>query len=318
MNKCEIEGSLGGRASGPFSFPSIIFEYLPDLSMYAMIAVESMPDIKQDELIKAIAEGLSFPESDDFDKAVEKLREFSPARICDTFKSFLDDPDAGLALGVARAVGMLNCCEAADLMLGLVHEPGKWFSHAERAAILFEAVQTLGIIRISEAVDPLLEMLRFSHDPELQMAVVRAIGNIGSPDSIDSLIDEMETNPPIALSAAGAIVQIGGDKAFHGLVRLLSIDNDMIRSASVWALGTLHDERAIPHLLELIRHSDSFLRRDIAWALGQIGGLKARITLGALSQADTDPGVRHEAARAIKSGAVLGKYRNDPRKDSAE
>ena len=50
---------------------------------------------------------------------------------------------------------------------------------------------------------------------------------------------------------------------------------------------------------------DAELRQDITWAIGQIGGMKARITLVALSQVDNDLSVRREASKQIKEGTIL-------------
>ena len=66
------------------------------------------------------------------------------------------------------------------------------------------------------------------------------------------------------------------------------------------------DYTTLDNLIKLLKFSDPDVRADIAWAMGQIGGVKARITLAALSQGDDDIGVRTEASRAIRSGAILG------------
>lgn len=275
-----------------------------------MISLSPMPDIKQDEFLRSVTEGLRCPEGGDFDRTLELLRSVPPGDLREAFETFLDDPPPDLALGVARAVGLLELEPAADLLITLVDEPGKWFGHSDRAAIRLEAVHSLGLLRAPAAVDSLLDIVANSHDSELQMVAVQAIGMIGSPVSVRPLIEMMRVDPPIALSAAGALAQIGGEEAFRGLVAGLTVDEDMIRSACVWALGKMGDERGVGPLTALIEVSDEFLRRDIVWAIGQIGGLRARLCLGALSQGDPELGVRREASKAILAGTVLRKYRD--------
>ncbi len=266
-----------------------------------------MPDTGQDKVLEEVVEGLRFPDSPDYDRAVEILGRMPPGEVRELFGRLMDDPDAPLALGVTRAVGILKLHEATDLMMALVEEPGKWFGHADRALIRMAAVESLGLLRASESVEILLGLISASHDAEIQLGAVRALGRIGDQSSVHPLIARMRAQPAIALSATGALAQIGGEDAFQGLLKGLESDEEMIRSASVWALGKMADERAIRPLMRLVMRSDAFLRRDIAWALGQIGGMLARVALGTLCQRDPDPGVRREAARAIQGGAVLGR-----------
>lgn len=261
------------------------------------------------QVIKDVSEGLSFPDSPDFDRALDTLRDISPENLFEIFARLLDDPTPELALGAATAAGLLGNCALTAILTGLVDEPGKWFSHEDRDAIQLAAVQSLGLLRDPAAIDSLLFIIDHPRNSEIAMQAILAVGNIGSPDSAISLLDRMFANPPIALSAAGALVQIGGEDVFMGFLKGIRHDDEIIVSASVWALGKLGDTRAIIPLTSLIRDSDPFLRRDIAWSLGQIGGVNARLILCALMRNDTDHGVRCEAAKTVKNGAVLGAER---------
>ncbi len=278
----------------------------------AIITACPMIEKVKEELIRDISDGLSWPDSPDFDRAIDILRELPDSQYREIFESLLNDPPAGLALGVAQAVGILECRDALDLKLALAEEPGKWFSHEERAAVRLAAVRSLGVLREPSAVGILFDLIAPGGDTELPMEVVQSIARIGSADSITPLIEKMNDNPPIALSAAGAIAEIGGEEAFTGLVDGLKHEDEYIRSASIWALGKMGDERAIDSLLTIMRECDAFLRADIAWSLGQIGGIRARQLLEALCQNDADLGVRREAAKAILQGAVLGQGSEQP------
>jgi len=271
-----------------------------------------MPDISQEQLLQSVREGLSDPDSPDFGRTLDALREVCSADRRGLFQALLEDPEPGLALGVARAVGILGSTEAVHLLAALVDEPGKWFCHADRDAIRVAAIESLGRLGDSRGTGVLLDLISSTRDAEMQMGAVRALGQIGAQSSVPPLIERMRADPRIALSAAGALAQIGGEEAFEGLMAGLKDDDEMIRSASVWALGKMGDSRAVDALMDLARSADLLLRRDIAWALGQIGGMPARLALGRLCQRDPDHAVRREAARAIRSGAVLGKCRSDP------
>jgi len=267
-----------------------------------------MPDILTEEELREVIQGLSNPESDDYDHALGILHQLPENELAGLFRTLMDDPDAILALGVARAIGIIGCRSAADVVMTLIEEPGKWFGHADRTAIRMTAIESVGMLRDPSGVGILMDLIGSTRDAEMQLQAVRALGEIGSPASTIPLIAHMKTTPQIALSAAGALVQIGGEEAFMGLIAGLSDDEEMVQSACVWALGKMGDQRAVGPLVKLAILSEAFLRRDIAWALGEIGGLKSRAALGELCRMDPDIGVRREASRAIKSGAVTRRH----------
>lgn len=269
----------------------------------------SMLNLSLEELVRIVPDVLGLPDDPDFPQGVESLRDVPAPLLVDAFTRILEDPDASVALGVVRAIGLLEICDIQDVLLRLADEPGKWFSHPDRSAIRCAAIESIGIVGDETAVDPLFELMNFAHDPELEMMIVRTLGQIGSKSSVRPLVNMMMQKPEIALSAAGALVEIGGEEAFEGLLESLMSKRDMVRSASIWALGKFRDERAVTALMTYSEMNDPMTRRDIAWALGQIGGFHARLALGAIAQADSDLTVRREACRFITSGAILGRYR---------
>jgi HEAT repeat protein len=217
-------------------------------------------------------------------------------------------------LGVARAIGVLGALEVelGELLIGLVKEPGKWLGLSDRRAVRHAAVESLGTLRHRDSVGVLLELVSAGRDQELVLEAVKALGLIGSPLCVRGLLKAMIGHPPLALSAAGVVAEIGGEEAFQGLLGCLGHESDMVRSASVWALGIMGDRRAVSCLMRSAGDADPMLRRDIAWAIGKIGGSDARLALSEICSSDPDYSVRKEAARAIESGAVLGVFPENP------
>jgi HEAT repeat protein len=272
---------------------------------------DMVPEINKDELLNSICESLGCPDEDCYIQIIEDLKSREQAIVADILIDILKDPGANLALGAVKAIGELGCASLADRLVEIVYEPGKWFSHPERESIRIAAVESLGILKASQAVGPLIDLINKSNDIELQMVALRSLGQIASPESAVPLAQAMLANPSIATSAAGVLAEIGGEDAFQGLLCGLASDSEIIVSACIWALGKMGDEQAIENLVSLADKADPFVRQDITWSIGQIGGVKARLILGALCQFDTDIGVRREAAKAIQDGAVLGKFRNN-------
>jgi len=225
-----------------------------------------------EQLITALSPNI--PE--DFEEAIQQLREIDPPTLVEIFSELLADPAPDTAIAISKAIGYLNLNNAAHLLTNLVRQPGKWFSHSDRKAIRLAAIESIGAIRASQCSEILHELLKNSRDLELQLEAVKALGIIGSSRSVAPLLEAMSKNPPVALSAAGALAQIGTEEAFAGLLATLEHPEEMVLSAVVWALGEMRDERAIEPLITLAQNADDFLKDDIIWALERIGSDSAK------------------------------------------
>src|SRR5262249_44620860 len=75
-----------------------------------------------------------------------------------------------------------------------------------------------------------------------------------------------------------------------------------IRAFACWAAGRLHDARAVPRLVALLRDPDAPVRREAAAALGcgALGGRDVLPHLRDVARGDADAAVRAAAARAIE------------------
>jgi len=295
--------TLGGSRERPLFFVPGALAQIPDLWQNLSL---QMSKLTHEEVCRCVTDAVSYSAGPDFISAAESLIGIPLPDLAAAFEILLDDPESSVALGIARAIGILNCAEASGLVARLIDEPGKWFGHAERHAIQHAAIQSAGILKKTDTLDALNYVIQTTREPEILMEAVNSIGEIGSVESVEPLLDQIRANPAIALSAAGALVKIGGDAAFKGLLGCLASTNEMVVSASVWALGKMGDPRSIEPLIRLLNLAEPDLRMDIAWSLGQIGGAKANVALAALSQSDEDSAVRKEASKAIRNSVILG------------
>jgi HEAT repeat protein len=258
------------------------------------------PDVPS-SLLSSLSDDLSSPDLSVFESALGELQRLTVAQAKEVLSGLLLEPDPPLALGVARAIGELRNPELGEMLISLLREPGKWFGRSDRLEIRHAAVQSLGALRYKGSAGILLELVSTARDQELVLEAVKALSMIGDPDCVDGLLKAMIGHPPLALSAAGVVAEIGGEEAFQGLLGCLGHESDMVRSASIWALGLMRDQRAIKHLARSAADADSMLRSDAVWAIAKIGGPAARIALSEISSSDPDPSVRKEAARARES-----------------
>ena len=103
-------------------------------------------------------------------------------------------------------------------------------------------IKVLGKIGDDRACETLHEFIEGDGDPALQKVTMRALGAIGSADSVQ----------PVA--------------------NRLAADSDEVRSVAARALGLLGDTRAIEPLADALETDDSDeVRASAAWALRQIG-----------------------------------------------
>ena len=125
--------------------------------------------------------------------------------------------------------------EAIDEMLALANKRDK------------KAIEILGKMGATEAVETLIEYVDADKDAELQKVTFRALGEIG---------DETAVQP---------------------LANKLLMDNDTVRPRAARALGLLGDTRAIKPLSEALKADENpNVRAQAAWALRQIGTKRAR------------------------------------------
>jgi HEAT repeat protein len=127
----------------------------------------------------------------------------------------------------------------------------------------------------AEAVVPgLVDLLDYSvHD--VRMAAIWTLGAIGPT-----------LNTPEPRTAA-----------VNGLLGVLCDSKNVICQQTIWALRAISDVRAVPGLLESLRHPNSFIWQAAAEALGQMGDVPRPALLALLD--DEQPHLRKAAAQAL-------------------
>jgi HEAT repeat protein len=164
------------------------------------------------------------------------------------------------------------------------------------------ACELLGKIGVRSSVPALLERLG-DRRPEVRMAAVRALGDIGSAKAVPVLgaaFLERSWAPTAVVS--DALRRIGGEAA-SVFERGVGSPNPTVRVSSCFGLAALASEAAdAPRTLAqaLVSDSDARVRSASAGALGIVGGEDAPATLvGATGDAEVH--VRRAAVKALGS-----------------
>ncbi|MFQ5686159.1 MAG: HEAT repeat domain-containing protein [Candidatus Scalindua sp.] len=192
-----------------------------------------------------------------------------------------------------------------------------------------EIIQALKMIGDKEAVPALNEILLKDKNHFIRYDAARALGNIGSTDSIFTLIKALnDKNWMVKGACAGALAGTDDKRAIKKLKSILNTDAgyeaSWARDRAAWSLARMGDEglgalvsslgktggrracwalvkigdSAIPYMLTTLRGAGGNARRRAAIALGWIGSKEAVVPL-TWALTDKDSEVRKAAAWAL-------------------
>ena len=178
---------------------------------------------------------------------------------------------------------------------------------------------------LTEAADvaDLIAQLRAA-DPGARVIAACDLQRLGSDarSAIAALVERLSDNSPVdplvcgkdrhywskdidrqttpGEEAAAALVAIGTE-SLPSLVTASRAPQWMARRNAVWALGAIHDQRAVPPVLMALNDTEPAVRRVAAWALGALDASDAVPALIAALK-DDDAEVRQQVAWAL--GAI--------------
>ncbi len=137
-------------------------------------------------------------------------------------------------------------------------------------------------------------LARIGQQPEGAEAVVP-----GLVDLLDDGVHDVRMAAIWTLGAIGPTLTAQGPRtiAVNGLLGILQDSTNVIRQQTIWALRAIGDQRAVPGLLESLRHPNSFVWQAAAEALGQMGDASRPALLVLLE--DEEPHLRKAAAEAL-------------------
>ena len=169
------------------------------------------------------------------------------------------------------------------------------------------AAELLGRVGGAKAVPALLETVvaTRTEDSDVREVALRALARIADPRAVEPLIKALEDaevwlapriadilarhgeavvapliavldegkHRPARAWAANVLGEVGAQRAFPSVVRLLDDPEDEVRAKAATALGRMGDRRAVGYLVDhLLSDSAPFVRARISAALGQLGG----------------------------------------------
>lgn len=154
--------------------------------------------------------------------------------------------------------------------------------------------------------DAMLPLLS-SPDVQQRMVAARAFCELQDERSIPDLIRLLADGCPLLrVSAAYALGRNPSPDAVEPLIQQYNSDwNGYVRKGVVWALGNCRDARAVPTLLDAIKHDISAVRLWAASAMAQMGSISYEQIIKAIPplieglRGDLVPAVRSNCAWSV-------------------
>jgi HEAT repeat protein len=179
------------------------------------------------------------------------------------------------ALSAVVELGRIGNEKAIDLLVGAL---------ARRDGVTRAAARELGRIGHPSSIAPLVQALPHA---DVSKAVGEALVRIGAP-AVAELVAALKSPQPVTrFAAANVLGEIGSSDAVDALVNLVMTDDDYaVRTAAATALGQIKDQKGIWGLVNVLRLRDETtaerqaalegLRQAASRALNKIGSPLAK------------------------------------------
>ncbi|NLB34231.1 MAG: HEAT repeat domain-containing protein [Elusimicrobia bacterium] len=133
---------------------------------------------------------------------------------------------------------------------------------------------SMGYIRSSETVDPLIKFAKAEKDEGLKVSALNVLGVIGDPAALGILHDSLSSSstPRVRQIAAQSLGRLRNEESVKALVGVIGDKDKNLRLQAARALGEIGSSEALkPLSRQLGRESDTEVLVALAHALGQLG-----------------------------------------------
>lgn len=165
--------------------------------------------------------------------------------------------------------------------------------------VRWEAVNTLGYLRLPQAIPAVLERALEDPDVHARWRSIWSLSSINDGSAQNRLRKQLTTDDPQRRwNAAVALSVLGGKEAISILHEGLKHADAFTRWEAANGLGTTFNQTTPDRLIEAYRDSGTSVRQEIALSLGRIG--TPQVMPGLTSALDDpEPEVRWRAAMAL-------------------
>jgi HEAT repeat protein len=203
----------------------------------------------------------------------------------------LSDQNSNVRAAAVRALGESASERAVAPLMGVLRDETSTFRPQAAASLA----------RLGPVAMPSLIRALKDPKPSVRQLVAQSLGEIGSKEAVQALIELITTDQsgarPEAIEALG---KIGDPAAIAPILSVLHSGSVAVRKRAVAALAKFRDPRALDAMTAALADQNEEVRQSAASGLGEIGDEHSIAPLERLADKDTSSDVRAAAAQAIE------------------
>lgn len=203
-------------------------------------------------------------------RAQEALRTHRETGVREMLLAALVDESAAIRKEALIALSLRGESEAVEPIVALIRH-----SRAQPETVLVTAIRALTVLSRVQAVQELPPLLA---DPRIEVRVVAlsALGSLHNPTVLDAVLQSLEAGEaPVRLAAAVALEQLCDPRAVGPLSRHLSDPSPLVRERAARGLGVLRARAALGVLNNALQDPELAVRFAAVQALEQIADLES-------------------------------------------
>jgi len=230
-------------------------------------------------------------------RAALKLGEAGGRRALKPLLSLLHDPDWSVRVAAIEALGAAAHPSMVEPLMATIRDAEK-AGHPSGAEVRAAAVAALQ--RAGPAAGALLRQSAVDRNPRLREAAIEALGGIGDPEAIPTLVAALgDDRSNVRQAAARALARARTPDSVTALIASLQHRDPLTRRSVIEALGEAGDARAVDALSRVLCERERPVRDAAVRALGRIGSPDAVDALVAAYQS-ADRDLRQAAGDALR------------------
>ena len=241
------------------------------IDSYEMITLDVIKDAKA---VNYFGQFLHNEDVDEIATAVDALNQFNDPRVNDLLLNALKVDSEDIQLSAVHGLLQHKNNRTIEVFISLLKNKSWW--------VRSNAAWVLGEFGEGRAVKPLLSLLLDRDElGKVQVAAIRALGNIGDARAVETLTEFLSSDnfelKDVAISALG---EFQDPHASEALKEISLRDNDAsIREKAVDALAKIKGERLAVMVEKNAADREQDIRYLTAFALGEMGDRRAIKTL---------------------------------------
>lgn len=218
----------------------------------------------------------------------------APQATRDLLITLLSDRDASSRLTASEALGKIGDQKAEPFLVRALHDSEPTVREAAAR----------GVGRLSSVhADTGAELMTLLRDPDssVRRAAAQALGAVEETSALASALADLSTDPdPAIRQAAGhALLLMEAQEAVAALFKGTTDTDPAVRQWAVAALGETGDARAVPALLDRLRHdSTAGVRAEAAYRLQFVGDPSVAAEMETIVRRDSSLDVQRWAEKS--------------------